>query len=192
MKRFLIALLLIFSIVICLPSCQQPPVIEENPEFDRFNSMFAQGFENYTITVSTTSPNGQVVNKKYVITTVNGERSISYEIETLNPFVIIDGVLTAPKEYKTVESGTYNNDLATQGTFDVPKFTFSYRYIENDMIIPGRFIAKIIALDGFTGLDIKSSEAKFTLDFAENAPKSMQITYVSKSNNTVVVTYTFN
>ena len=42
------------------------------------------------------------------------------------------------------------------------------------------------------GLNIQAKEAKFALQYSDNAPVSMQITYVTQSGNTVVITYTFN
>jgi hypothetical protein len=70
MKRILIALFLVFSLLICLTGC--PEKIIENPEFAKFNEMFANGFENYTITVVTSSYNDDFLNDTYHVTTVDG------------------------------------------------------------------------------------------------------------------------
>ena len=205
MKRILFSLLLIFSMVICLPSCQDNTV-EENPEFAKFNEMFEASFENYTITVDTTSQNGQVINDEYVVTTVDGVKAVAYRVEVLNTFAFEGETITAPDNYKTVYEGTCEADKLTPTSgiipsssastsfmnFDVPKFKFSYKHIDNEMIIPGRFMGKITSLNGFMGLNVEASEAEFALEYNASAPKSMQITYVTNNGNTVVITYEFN
>ncbi len=205
MKRILLCLLLIFSMVIFLPSCKDN-TIEENPEFAKFNTMFDMAFSNYTITVDTTSKNGCVINDKYVIATVDGVKTVSYRVEVLNTFNLDDEAITVPDSYKSVYEGTCEADKLTPASaiipstsasasfmnFDVPKFKFSYNYIDNDMIIPGKFMGKITSLDGFMGLNVEASESSFTLEYGVNAPISMQVTYVTNNGNTVVITYTFN
>lgn len=204
MKRILFSLLLIFSMVICLPSCKDNKV-EENPEFAKFNAMFEASFENYTITVETTSKNGQVINDEYVVTTVDGVKAVAYRVEVLNTFAFEGETITAPDGYKTVYEGTCEADKFTPTSaiipstsassfmnFDVPKFKFSYNYIDNDMIVPGIFMGKITSLNGFMGLNVESSEANFALEYGANAPVSMQVTYVTEKGNTVVITYAFN
>ena len=200
MKRIIIISLLIMSMLLCLPSCDLfggDKPIEENPEFAKLNALFESNFENYTITVDTTSPDGHELNDKYVVTTVNGTKSVNYRTETLNSFVIDGNIISMPNGYKTVNEGTCNAteiNASSNKSFDinVPKFQFSYKYINNDTIIPGRVVAKVKSLDGFMGLNIQPKEAKFALQYSDNAPVSMQITYVTQSGNTVVITYTFN
>ena len=184
MKRILLVLLLIFSMVICLPSCNEN--IEENPEFAKLNAL-----------LTNTSAHVVIVNDKYVVTTANGTKLVSYRTETLNSFVIEGDVVSLPNGYKTVNEGTCNSaeiNASSNKSFDinVPKFQFSYKYINNDTIIPGRVVAKVKSLNGFMGLNIQVKEAKFALQYSDDAPVSMQITYVTQSGNTVIITYTFN
>ena len=72
MKRILIALFLVLSLVVCLPACDI--TVEENPEFAKFNQMFATDFENYTISMCTISASNSMINNEFVVTTENGER----------------------------------------------------------------------------------------------------------------------
>ena len=195
MKRILIALLLIFSLVICLPACDllgQDKPIEENPDFAKFNEMFNATFENYTITVSTTSANGHNVNSKYVVTTVNGERSVAYTIETINSFVVDGDAITMPDGYKTTSTGVYDSVTSADVKFNVPHFNFSYGCIKNDIITHLTFNADILSLNDFMGLNVNASGAEFSLEYSKDTLKSMEITYVSNDDNTVVITYTFN
>ena len=196
MKRILIVLLLILSMMICLPACKNNK-IEENPEFAKFNTMFEAAFENYTITVDTTSPDGHELNDKYTVSTVNGNKTVTYSIETLNLFDISGDAISVPNGYKNVQAGTcdateFNNVTNKSLNLDVPKFQFSYKYINSDMIIPGRVVAKINSLNGFMGLNVEVKEAKLALQYTADVPVSMQITYVTQNGNTVVITYTFN
>lgn len=191
MKRNLIAIILVLSLVICLPSCFEKK-IEENPEFARFNEMFATGFENYTITVSSTSESGYTVKNEYTVSTVNGERSVSYKIETLNKFTVEGDLIEIPKEYVSVQQGTFNADQSASESFNVPKFNFSYKCIESDIITPKTFSADITSLADFAGISDTASSAEFSLEYSDNSPASMQISYVNGDNVTVVITYTFN
>lgn len=195
MKRILIALFLIFSLVICLPACDmigQDKPIEENPDFAKFNTMLDAKFENYTITVSTTSANNHKVNSKYVVSTVNGERSVAYTIETINSFVVDGDSITIPDEYNTTSTGVYDSVESANTKFDVPNFNFSYKCIKNDVITHITFNADIISLNDFMGLNVKTTDAEFSLEYSKDALKSIEITYVTENDNTVVITYTFN
>lgn len=195
MKRIIIALFLIFSLVICLPACNivgQDTPIEENPDFAQFNAMFDAKFENYTITVSTTSANKLEVNSEYVVTTVNGERKVAYVIETLNSFVVDGDTIIIPDSYKTTTTGVYDGDESANTKFDVPHFNFSYKCIKNDVITPITFNADITSLNDFMGLNENVTEAEFSLKYSKDTIKSIEITYVTANENTVVITYTFN
>lgn len=203
MKRILLSLLLIFSVVICLPSCNDV-TIEENPEFAKFNAMFEKEFENYTITVDTTSYNGDVLNDKYVVTTVDGNKSVKYRIETLNEFVVNGDVITAPESYKKVVEGTQNlsinfaplsdtSDITTKPYMNcnVPQFNFSYACLENEIITPQSFKADITSLNGFMKLNVKGTDATVMVKFSGEAVNSIEITYLTEAQSTVVITYNF-
>ena len=195
MKRILIALFLILSIVICLPACDlfntELP-IEENPDFAAFNAMFDKTFDNYTIIVTTTSANNDVLNNKYVVTTENGVRSVAYVIETLNSFVIEGDKIIAPDSYKTVSAGTYDATTSASEKFNVPKFNFSYRCIANDIITPATFKADIFSLSGFMGLEESVTDAEFRLNYSKENVELIETTYVTENGSTVVISYVFN
>ena len=210
MKRITIVLFLILSLVICLPSCRDdqkssestttttsattkaPDVTLENPDFAKFNTMFGASFENYTITISSTAANGSSVNKEYVVSSVNGERSVSYTIETLNDFIIDGDTISIPDEYKTVTKGIYDATESASTAFEVPKFKFSNTCINSEVITPVSFKANITSIEQFMGLNIVATDAQFSLSYLGENVESIQISYVTESENTVVITYTFN
>ena len=203
MKRILLVLLLIFSMVICLPSCNEN--IEENPEFAKFNAMFNKEFANYTITVDTTSYNGDVLNNKYVVTTVDGNKSVKYRVETLNEFIVDGDVLTAPESYKKVVEGTQNinfnivpmsnNPMYSTMSYTnciVPKFNFSYTCLNSEIITPQSFKANITSLNGFMKLNVEATDATVSIEFSGETVDSIEISYVTTAESTVVIKYIFN
>ena len=197
MKRILLVLLLIFSMVICLPSCNEK--IEENPEFAKFNEMFNKDFENYTITVETTSVNGDILNNKYVVTTTDGNKMVNYRIETLNSFGVDGDTITTPESYKKIVEGTqsldfmkFNNDLAPYMHCSVPQFIFSYSCLSSDVITPVSFKATITSLSKFMNLNLNASNAKVYIEFSGAKAKSVEISYLTEAKSSVVITYTFN
>ena len=197
MKRILLVLLLIFSMVICLPSCDEK--IEENPEFAKFNEMFNKDFENYTITVDTTSYNGDVLNNKYVVSTVDGKKTVTYRVETLNEFTVDNDNLIAPESYKNIVEGTksldsmkYNDDLAPYIHCIVPRFNFSYSCLSSDIITPVSFKANITSLYGFMKLNVEATDATVSIEFSGETVDSIEISYVTTAESTVVIKYVFN
>ncbi|MBO5715486.1 MAG: hypothetical protein J6S23_03720 [Clostridia bacterium] len=203
MKRILLVLLLIFSMVICLPSCNDK--IEENPEFAKFNAMFEKEFENYTITVDTTSANGDVLNNKYVVTTVDGNKKVNYRIETLNSFSVDGDNITAPDGYKKIVEGTQNvsitvapfsndSDYVTKPYMHcaVPKFNFSYTCLNSEIITPISFKANVTSLSKFMSLNVEATDAEVLVEYSGDSVNSIKITYVTEAESTVVIKYTFN
>ena len=190
MKRILIILILTLSLVFCLPSCDKK--IEENPEFARFNEMFQATFENYQINVSSTSQNGYTLNDEYIFSTVDGILTVSYTVEELNEFVIDGDSIGIPESYKTVTQGIYTAEESASFAFDIPKFNFSYTCIKSDIITPKTFSADITSLKDFMGLNVNASNAKFNVSYSGNIPNSIEISYITEENVTVVITYTFN
>ena len=189
MKRIIIAIILLISLVICLPSCNG---VKENPEFAKFNEMFDTTFENYKITISTSSKNGMSVTNEYVVTTLNGQRQVSYKTETLNQFIVNGNSIEIPESYVTVEQGTYDATTSASSSFDVPKFNFSYKCIKSDIMISNTFSADITSLNDFMGLDVNSTDAEFTVLYSEKSPESIEISYVTDEDVTIVILYSFN
>ena len=192
MKRILIALFLVFSLVICLTGC--PEKIEEHPEFAKFNEMFANGFENYTITVVTSSYNDDFLNDTYHVTTVDGVTYVTYKVEKLNEFIIEGDTITIPEGYKTVTEGVYNSntDAEIVDSYKVPAFNFSYACIFNETITDSTFVATIHSLNGFMGLDLEVTDATVRVQFEGTTPTSVVISYYTAEENSVIITYTFN
>ena len=188
MKRILIVIILVLSLVICLPSCEKK--IKENPEFARFNEMFQVTFDNYKINVSSTSINGYTINDEYTVSTLNGTRTVYYKVETLNEFVCNGDTIEIPENYKTVTQGVYDAETSASSSFDIPKFNFSYKCIKSDVITSDTFSAEITSLVDFMGLDIKVTDAKFNASYSRTYPNSIEISYITKENVTVVITYT--
>ena len=193
MKRILIALFLILSLAICLPACTKG-IVEENPAFAQFNEMFANVFDDYTINVSTTSYNGDVLNDIYIVKTVDGITEVTYREETLNEFVIEGDMITIPDSYKTVTEGVYNSttDAEAVQQYAIPKFNFSNKFIGNVYISDSMFSADITSLEGFMGLSINVTDATVIVTFSENTPASVIISYTTAAESSVIITYTFN
>ena len=187
MKKIFIVITLLLSLTMCLQACNG----KENPEFTKFNEMFEGSFENYKITISSTSTNGNTTNNEYMVTTLNGERRVSYKIETLNKFDVSGNTIEIPESYKTFEQGTYNQELSASSSFDIPKFDFSNEFLKNYGISTTGFNAQITSLKDFMGLDVNTTNAKFKLDYSGNYPNSIEISYVTDEQVTVVLTYTF-
>ncbi len=191
MKRILVALFLILSFVICLPSCNDSKV-EENPEFARFNEMFNAKFENYTITVSATAINSHLTaTETYVVNTVNGERTVAYRIESLNLFEINGDSITVPENFITVTEGVYVGEDAMNSKYDVPEFKFSNTCLTPDIIKSDVLCAYITSLSTFMGLDVPATDAAVIVSVENNAATSIQISYIDSANNYIDITYSF-
>lgn len=193
MKRILITLFLVLSLVICLPACTKGKV-EENPEFAKFNEMFAKTFDDYTITVLTTSYNGDFLSDKYTVKTVDGVTSVTYRVETLNEFVVEGDMITVPDGYTTVTEGVYNSNTDAEAVrnYTVPKFNFSNKCIGNVYISDSMFSADITSIEGFMGLNLHVTDATVIVTYSENAPASVIISYTTAADSKVIITYTFN
>ena len=190
MKRILVALFLILSFVICLPSCTTE--VEENPEFARFNEMFNAKFENYTITVSATAINSHLTaTETYVVNTVNGERTVAYRIESLNLFEINGDSITVPENFITVTEGVYVGEDAMNSKYNVPTFKFSNTCLSPEIIKSDVLCAHITSLSTFMGLDVPATDAAVIVSVENNAATSIQISYMDSANNYIDITYSF-
>lgn len=185
MKRIIIVLILL-SLTICLPACSE----KENPEFARFNEMFDGSFETYKITVSSTSVSGQTVNNEYMITTMDGERRVSYKTEKLNEFIVDGDVIEIPTEYMTYEEGTYDAERSASSEFDIPDFNFSITCLSNPSISQNELSADITSLSDFMGIDVDAKTASCTVSYSGAYVNSIEISYVTEESVTVVITYT--
>ena len=185
MKRIIIALILL-SLTICLPACSE----KENPEFAIFNEMFEESFETYKISINSTSASGHTVNNEYMITTLNGERKVSYKIEKLNEFIVDGDLIEIPESYVTIEQGTYDAERSASSDFDIPKFNFSVKCLSNPSISQNKLSADITSLSDFMGIDVDAKTASCTVSYSGAYVNSIEISYVTAENVTVVITYT--
>lgn len=187
MKRILIAIILVLSLAICLPACNT----KNNVDYSKFNEMFSRSYNNYKITVSSTSASGNNVTNEYMVATVNGERRVNYRTEILNQFTVDGDVIELPQEYKTVEQGTYDKTISASSKFDVPSFNFSKNTLKNFNVSTSEFSADITSLSEFMGSNVEATNAKFLLSFSGVHPDSIEISYITAENVSVVITYIF-
>ena len=193
MKRILIALFLVLSLVICLPACTEES-ITDYIEYTAFNEMFSANFDNYTITVVTTSYNNDVLNDTYVVSTIAGITYVRYTIETLNEFVIEGDTISIPDGYKTVTEGVYNDntDAEIVESFKVPKFNFSSSCISSVNITDSTLTADINSLKDFMGLNLEVTDATVRVEYEGTSLSCVVISYDTVEGNSVVITYTLN
>ena len=194
MKRIIITLFLILSIIICLPACEDNKnnTVVENPKFESYNAMLNQEFSNYTIEITTTSANKHVVSEKYTVTTKNGSRSVAYRIEELNSLAVTENGIVVPNSYKTVTEGVYDSVSSASKKYDLPSFNFSHKCLSKDGIsIPSSYSTAITSIERFMGLKLDVTNASLEFNFEGNNAKSLIISYTD-AGNTVVLTYTFN
>ena len=195
MKRILIVVLLLISIVICLPSCfddntSNTPTIEENVDFASYNSMFEKEFTDYTIEVSIIGANNEVINETYNVSLENGVRIVTYRVERLNQFTIEGDQISIPEGYISVEEGIYTENTER---FNVPKFNFSYTCLgTSDVTLPVSYSTNITDLAKFMGSSIKVTDASVKLEFNGSSAQAISISYVTESENTVSIKYIFN
>ena len=103
MKRTILAVILIFALLICLPACT---TTDSNQKvYDLLTGYAAINPDSYRIEVTVTGPNGYKATTLYTVTTDNGVRTVATREEKLNGF-IVDGEITAPESYVTVTEGT--------------------------------------------------------------------------------------
>lgn len=199
MKRMLLIFILIFSLLICLPACESNNTtdntdntggLKENPKFAKLNELYSQDFTDYTITISTTSPYGDIVNKTYVVGIDNGIRRVDYTIEELNGFIIDQNGITAPDGYKSVSVGTLEPEDAKSAIYDFPKFNFSYEGLSTDVVIRNIFSAQITSFASFMSLNLDVENAKVELEYNETETTHITVSYTTESGNTVSITYT--
>ncbi len=191
MKRILIALFLVLSLIICLPSCGEK--IEENPDFAKYNEMFNKTFENYTIDVAVTSSIGLTRTEKYVVTTTEGVRSVSYKIEKLNEIDTSGDTIVLPEGYVSVTEGVYSAEQSASEGFNVPKFYFSYNCLDTSEISTyNLYSTGVTSIEKFMGLNVSATNGSVKLIFNKDVVTAIAVSFITESANTVAITYTFN
>ena len=84
MKRTIIALILMFSILVCLPACSQPSSGQDI--YAQLNG-FKHTASSYTISICVTSPIGNQVNETYFVTVEGTAQTVDYHIEKINEII---------------------------------------------------------------------------------------------------------
>ena len=189
MKRIILALLVIFSLVIALPSCELSSGTASNPEFDWLNTLCARSFSNYTIDISVESEDGVKVTEHYDVKIVDGVKNINYRIERLSAFDIVDGEIVLPNDYMSVVEGSITT--TEEDEYALPTFNFSYDCLKSDVVISNTLKAKITSLSKFMGVDFEATDAKVIAVYSSYTVESVSITYTSESGNVVTITYTY-
>lgn len=193
MKRIILVLFLILSLLICLTSCPEE-IKEENSQFAKFNEMFAKTYDNYTIAVFTLTFDGAYLDNNYNVTTVDGVTYVEYHVETLNEFVIEGDTISIPDGYKTVTKGVYNSisDAEIVDSYKVPQFNFSASCLNSVKIGDTLLTANVKSLADFMGLNVNCINATVQVEYQDDILYYIDIVYETESGNTVFMTYTFN
>lgn len=186
MKRIVIALCLIFSLIVCLPACEQ--VIEENPEFEILEAVINTEHSSYTIDISVEFPEG-TLNEKYEVIVSDGEYKVDYHIERFSGFDVDQNGITAPGSYISTSEGTLTGDDAL--SYKLPEFNFSYGCLTSDVIFLRTFRADITSMKAFVGMDVEATDATVEVEYTSSAVRNIIISYVNGDGNAVTITYDF-
>ena len=187
MKKIILILFVIFSLVIALPSCGNEN--ESHPEFDWLNSLCNRNYDSYTIDIVIESSNGDKIEELYDIDITDGVKNVSYKIERISTFETQDGEIVIPSDYINVTEGSFTTD--NENEYALPSFDFSYNSLQSDIIIANTLRAKIISLDKFIGIDMNATDAKVVAEYTAISVKNVAISFVTESGNTITVTYIF-
>lgn len=188
MKKIILALIIIFSLVIALPSCDSNK--NSNPEFDLLNDLCNKDFSSYSIDISVESETGDKTTEHYNVSVADGIKTVEYRIERLSTFELENGELQIPSNRITVTEGSLTTDK--KGEYEIPKFNFSYDALSSDMIIGRTFKAKIVSIEKFAGITTDIEEATVKVEYSTSSVSTVTITYNTDAGNTVTIQYTFN
>lgn len=189
MKKIILALFVIFSLVIALPSCNFG-VDDSNPDFDLLNDLCNKDFSSYTIKVAIEYANGGALNEQYDVTVVEGVKNVNYKVERFSGFDTNGDSISVPGNYVTTTEGTLTSSEADE--YALPEFNFSYKTLGSDMVVGRTLKANIVSLKGFAGIDMSISNGSVKVEYTSSAVNNVAITFDTDSGNTVTVTYIFN
>jgi hypothetical protein len=190
MKKIIIALLLIFAMLICLPSCNDNT--NKDNTLETLNGLTRNFVTNkaYTIEVVVENASGDKITEEYSITYAYGRRSVEYKIEKINAFIVDGDTITAPEEYITVSTGTYDREESANTRYDLPTFTFSDETVKDYGACDGIMTGKIADLEAFMGSTVKSTDATVEVHYNESNIGRITVSYKTESGNTTTITYT--
>ncbi len=187
MKRIILVFLVIFSLVIALPSCEFETETP-NSEFEWLNTLCNRNYSSYTIDVTVESENGETINEHYDVEIIDGVKYVTYKVERLSGFEINGGEIALPGEYIKVTEGSFTTE---DDQYALPTFNFSYKCLKSDVVVANTLKAKITSLSQFMGVDMDVTDAKVLATYSSSSVESVAISYVTESGNTVTVTYTY-
>ena len=192
MKKIIIALALIFSIVICLPSCAGNNYEEE---FNKLNTLADKDYSFYTIDIEVKNNNGDMsVKENYMVTSVNGTRTVKYSIERLNDFVVDGDNIFVPNDYMNISSGTLSTTEAEIDKYAFPKFDFSSKtLVVRTLTNKGTYShmhASVTSFESFMGRSIEGSDGQINVYYNNNQINSIEISFANQSGNFTTITYT--
>lgn len=190
MKKIIIALLLIFAMLICLPSCNDNTTKDNTLE--TLNGLTRNFVTNkaYTIEVVVENASGDKITEEYSITYAYGRRSVEYKIEKINAFIVDGDTITAPEEYITVSTGTYDREESANTRYDLPTFTFSDETVKDYGAKDGIMTGKVADLEAFMGSTVKATDATVEVHYNESNIGRITVSYKTESGNTTTITYT--
>lgn len=196
MKRIICSLVLVFSLLLCLPACTDTPAeIVDNTTYQMFNAFIAE-VPSYVIELNVTSPKGSQVNEKYEVTVADNEKTVIYRIEKLNPITLDGNNISIPDEYVSVMEGTDCLTAENASKYALPVFHFSDETVENLTLdvsgFPYRFTADVVDAEAFMGAMINGTNIKVEGEYVAGAFYYVILSYTSINGNTVTVTYTYN
>ena len=192
MKKLIIAFTLILAIVICLPSCGGN---NYDADLKTLNSLADKDYSFFTIDIVVSNSNGSAaVKENYMVTEVNGTRTVKYHIERLNDFVIDGNNIYAPNGYTTVNEGTLSTSEAESNKYAVPSFEFSSTTLNvHSVTNKGTYSilnATVKSFDGFIQRDFEGSDAKVNVYYNSNQINSIEISFANASGSLTTITYT--
>ena len=190
MKKIIITLILVFSLIIALPSCDISNSQQSNPDFDKLNELCAIDYSSYNVSITIEALDSKIT-ENYSVTVEGDVKTVDYRIERYSTFEILpDGTISVPTNHITVQEGT----LATEesGKYDLPSFNFSYDALESDIVIGRTLKADIISFSSFIGTYMNVKDAKVVAEYSSSTLKNIVITFVTEAGQSVTVQYEFN
>ncbi len=193
MKRTILAAILIFSLLICLPACQSAD--SNQKVYDLLTGYASVSPDSYAIETTVTSPNGYKTTTLYTVTTVSGVRTVSVRTEKLNGF-IVDGEIAAPESYVTVTEGTLSPEESAKEAYALPRFRFNADSLKNFSVnsktYPYTFTAEITSEERFMARSIYGTNFTLSGVYLAGALSRVSVSYQTENGNTVTVSYLYN
>lgn len=188
MKKIIASLLLICSMLICLPSCGNNT--EADKALKKLDTLAKNPSTDYYITIEVKNKLGEKITEQYDVSFFYVKRMVDYRIERLNSFTVDGESIIAPDEYKTVTVGSYDLETSAEARFDLPAFSFTDKALKDYKLEYGVFTAIIADPIEFFGKDLDCKDATLTVSYTESKINTVSISYKAESGNVTTITYT--